>query len=194
MKFNPDEIKEATKKDFDTAWNEGKKYIINPGLNEKYPRVSLKYGKPHPVFDTIQRLREAYMRMGFEEFMNPIIIEDRDVHKQFGYEALAVLEATKSVANKIRQKSGLIHDGAELAQKAFSLGKTGKPVLAINTLSTETETGEQRGFVNLLVGLFGTFRNPTAHAEKIYYSLGPNARPRKNERIDRYLKIREIKI
>lgn len=92
MKFNPDEIKEATKRDFDAAWNEGKKYVPNPGINEKYPRKSLKYGKPHPVFDTIQRLRDAYMRMGFEEFMNPIIVEDRDIHKQFGYEALAVLD------------------------------------------------------------------------------------------------------
>ena len=35
MKFNPDEIKEATKKDFDAAWNEGKKYVPNPGINEK---------------------------------------------------------------------------------------------------------------------------------------------------------------
>jgi len=24
--------------------------------------------------------------------MNPIIVEDRDIHKQFGYEALAVLD------------------------------------------------------------------------------------------------------
>jgi len=92
MKFNPDEIKEATKADFDAAWNEGKKIVSNPGINEKFPRVSLKYGKPHPVFDTIQRLRDAYMRLGFEEYMNPIIVEDRDIHKQFGYEALAVLD------------------------------------------------------------------------------------------------------
>ncbi|KCZ70483.1 O-phosphoseryl-tRNA(Cys) synthetase [Candidatus Methanoperedens nitroreducens] len=92
MKFNPDEIKEATRADFDTAWNEGRKYISSPGVNEKYPRYALRYGKPHPVFDTIQRLREAYMRLGFEEVMNPIIVEDRDIHKQFGYEALAVLD------------------------------------------------------------------------------------------------------
>ncbi len=92
MKFNPDEIKESTKADFDAAWNNGKKYVAQPGINEQYPRVSLKYGKPHPVFDTIQRLRDAYMRLGFEEYMNPIIVEDRDIHKQFGYEALAVLD------------------------------------------------------------------------------------------------------
>lgn len=83
----------------------------------------------------------------------------------------AVLEATKSVANKIRRKSGLVSDGAELASAAFSLGKSGVPILAINALSTDTEKGEQRGFLNLLIGLFGTFRNPVAHAEKIYWPI-----------------------
>ena len=83
----------------------------------------------------------------------------------------SVLEATKSVANKIRDKSGLTGDGAQLATDAFSLGRTNTPVLAINSLQTETERGEQRGFANLLIGLFGTFRNPTAHAEKIYWTI-----------------------
>ena len=84
----------------------------------------------------------------------------------------AVLEATKSVASKIRTLSGLQNDGAELATHAFGLGKTCKPMLAINPLTTDTHKGEQRGFVNLLMGLFGTFRNPTAHAEKIYWPVG----------------------
>lgn len=83
----------------------------------------------------------------------------------------AVLEAAKSVADKIRVKSGLTRDGADLARDAFALGKRGKPVLAINPLSSDTEKGEQRGFMNLLIGLFGTFRNPPAHAPKIYWPI-----------------------
>jgi len=107
MKFNPDEIKELTKRDFDAAWNEGKKYVYSPGINEKYPRASLTYGKPHPVFDTIQRLREAYMKLGFEEFMNPIIVEDRDIHRQFGYEALAVLDRCFYIGGLPRPNVGI---------------------------------------------------------------------------------------
>ncbi len=107
MKFNPDEIKEAAKADFDTAWNEGKKYVSNPGINDKYPRFTLKYGKPHPVFDTVQRLREAYMRLGFEELMNPIIVEDRDIHRQFGYEALAVLDRCFYIGGLPRPNVGI---------------------------------------------------------------------------------------
>lgn len=83
-----------------------------------------------------------------------------------------VLEATKSVADKVRRLSGLTSDGADLFQAAFSLGQVGRPLLAINALHTDTERGEQKGFVNLLIGLFGVVRNPTAHAEKIYWPIG----------------------
>jgi uncharacterized protein (TIGR02391 family) len=83
----------------------------------------------------------------------------------------AVFEAMKSIAAKIRKVSGLTCDGAELVQQAFGLGKDCTPLLAINPLATETDKGEQRGFVNLLVGLFGTIRNPTAHNPKIEWDM-----------------------
>jgi len=84
----------------------------------------------------------------------------------------AVLEAAKSVADKIRSRTGLTSDGAKLANEALSLGESGQPHLAINTLQTDTEKSEQTGFMNLVVGLFGTFRNPTGHAPKIYWPIG----------------------
>ncbi len=113
MKFNPDEIKKATKNDFDSAWHEGKKYVSSHGINDEYPRTSLKYGTPHPVFDTVQRLREAYMRLGFEECMNPIIVEDRDIHRQFGYEALAVLDRCFYVGGLPRPNVGISDERIE---------------------------------------------------------------------------------
>lgn len=80
----------------------------------------------------------------------------------------AVFEATKSVAEKVRQRTGLAGDGAEIFQRAFG-GST--PLLAINSLRTETEQSEQRGFTSLLVGTFGTFRNVTGHAPKIHWPV-----------------------
>jgi uncharacterized protein (TIGR02391 family) len=80
----------------------------------------------------------------------------------------AVQEATKSVAAKIRERTGLTSDGADLVQQAFG-GQA--PKLRVNALRTDTEKGEQRGFVNLLVGMFGTFRNPTAHAARIEWPM-----------------------
>jgi len=80
----------------------------------------------------------------------------------------AVFEATKSVADKIRDRTGLSTDGAELVDVAFSVRN---PVLAINTLRSETEQSEQKGLANLLKGVFGTFRNVTAHAPKIKWPI-----------------------
>lgn len=82
----------------------------------------------------------------------------------------AVFEATKSVADKIREKSGLVGDGSLLIDQAFGLG-SGTPLLALNTLQTETEESEHKGIMNLLKGLFGTFRNTTAHAPKIKWKI-----------------------
>ena len=42
--------------------------------------------------------------------------------------------------------------------------------MAFNALSTEWERTEQTGLATLLKGLFGTFRNPTAHAPKILWA------------------------
>lgn len=81
----------------------------------------------------------------------------------------AVLEATKSVAEKIRFRTGLTVDGAELVDAAFG---SKNPLLQLNPLKNATEEAEQKGFVNLLKGLFGTFRNPTAHAAKIRWPIG----------------------
>ncbi len=80
----------------------------------------------------------------------------------------AVLEATKSVASKVRSMTGLSSDGSQLIDDAFG---GSNPILKINAFKTETEKSEQRGFTNLAKGLFGTFRNPTAHAPKIEWNL-----------------------
>lgn len=83
----------------------------------------------------------------------------------------AVLEATKSVAVKIRAKTGLTADGADLVTQALALGQHGTPLLAFNSLQTETEKSEQKGLVNVLIGMFGAFRNVTAHGAKIEWAI-----------------------
>lgn len=83
----------------------------------------------------------------------------------------AVFEATKSVADKIRAKSGLTGDGSELVDQAFGMGKAGLPFLAFNSLQSETERSEHKGLMNLMKGMFGAFRNVTAHAPKITWPI-----------------------
>lgn len=83
----------------------------------------------------------------------------------------SVFEAVKSIADTIRLKTGLCQDGGELIDIAFSIKN---PIIKINKLSNETEESEQKGFANLIKGVFGMFRNTTAHAPKIIWTINEN--------------------
>jgi uncharacterized protein (TIGR02391 family) len=138
--------------------------------------IGLEYkddGAFHKVIST-KSLSEAELRVN--KFQKAIV--DRKMHptmlKYCKTELLqenyfhAVLESVKGIASVIRERTGLISDGSDLIKEAF-LGP--EPKLKINSFETETEKSEQRGFGNLLIGIFGTFRNPTAHAAKIEWNL-----------------------
>ena len=79
----------------------------------------------------------------------------------------AILEITKSVAQRLRQKSGYSSDGGELVEDCFGLGKDKKPMLAFNMLQTESEISEHKGFGNFVKGFFSMYRNPKAHDPKL---------------------------
>lgn len=87
----------------------------------------------------------------------------------------AVLEATKSVAEKVRQLSGLTLDGSELVDEAFGMRdrdrRSRRPILALNTLRSISEQSEQRGMMHMMKGIFAVFRNPTAHELKARWAV-----------------------
>ncbi len=80
----------------------------------------------------------------------------------------AVLEASKSVADKLRSRAGVSGDGSPLVDATCSLGSG--PRIAFNSLATEWERSEQTGIGTLMKGLFSTFRNPAAHAPRVLWA------------------------
>ena len=78
----------------------------------------------------------------------------------------AVFEAAKSLAQRLRDMTGLPLDGAVLIDKCFA---ESQPLIWINALRTETERSEHKGFALLLKGAFAAIRNPTAHEPKILW-------------------------
>ena len=63
----------------------------------------------------------------------------------------AVFEATKGLAERIRQMTGLDLDGHRLVDTTLGLGGAG-PMVAFNSLRTDTERNEQNGLSNIPVG------------------------------------------
>lgn len=92
-------------------------------------------------------------------FCRPELLEGNYFH--------AVFEATKSVAQKLRDRTGLTSDGGTLVAEALGIqgGKT--PLLAWNTLATENEKNEHRGVALVISGVFAYFRNLPAHVPKV---------------------------
>jgi uncharacterized protein (TIGR02391 family) len=68
----------------------------------------------------------------------------------------------------MRVTTGLTDDGGTLGERVLG-GEP--PMLAINARSTASERSEQSGFANLVKGVFGMFRNPTAHEARIHWPM-----------------------
>ena len=62
--------------------------------------------------------------------------------------------------------SGVQADGAALVDRVFSIDR---PLLALNSLTSETERSQHKGFAALLKGCFAAVRNPLAHEPKILW-------------------------
>ena len=77
----------------------------------------------------------------------------------------AVLEATKSIAERLRSMTGLPSDGAQLADE--TLLPKNAPRVAVNGLANETDLSEQSGFASVVKGIMGMYRNPTAHIPRL---------------------------
>jgi uncharacterized protein (TIGR02391 family) len=143
-------------------------------LNTILAFSGLEYGKDGKfcVCNTAQTLDEAEgrarkLRTKFQgrrihpevlKYCRAELLQDKYFH--------AVFEATKGLAQRIRDLSGVQADGAALVDHVFSIDR---PVLAINSLRTETEKSEHKGFASLLKGCFGAVRNPPAHEPKILW-------------------------
>src|SRR5207302_3811978 len=74
------------------------------------------------------------------------------------------------VINETKAKTGLLLDGEPLMGRAFG-SERNPPVIRVNSLSTDEEKDEQKGFAFLFKGLVG-LRNSKAHSTGIEPAIG----------------------
>jgi len=101
------DIIKLARKDFEKAWVETGKLLKKTHHDLEYPRLRFKMGKSHILYDTIWRLRDAYLKLGFDEVVNPIFIDEEHIYKQFGPEAPAILDRCFYLAGLPRPDIGL---------------------------------------------------------------------------------------
>jgi len=79
-----------------------------------------------------------------------------------GIYSSAILDAVHFLTDTIREKAGLDGDGHSLIGQ--SLGGD-SPKIRINRFQTQTEKDEQKGFAELLRGIYSSIRNPRSHEQ-----------------------------
>lgn len=123
--------------------------------------------------DSVETVNDAHKRLlSFQNKLKMYEIHPRVL--EFCQEELfqenyfhAILEASKSVFQRVRDISELELDGSKLIQQALS---TKQPVILIkgNMLSSETDRSMYNGLKNLIETIVSLYRNPTAHSPKLY--------------------------
>lgn len=96
----------------------------------------------------------------FEQLIHPVIAEHSLQQYYDGYLKEAVFNSILAVFDLIRERTGLDEDGDKLIGKVFSLEN---PSLIFSNLDTVTGRDDQKGFMQILKGVYQGIRSPKAH-------------------------------
>lgn len=118
-------------------------------------------------FTEAQKRLQSFQDKLYMYEIHPLVLEfckEELFHENYFH---AILEASKSVFQRVRDISELELDGSKLIQQAFS---TKQPVILIkgNMLSSDTDRSLYNGLKNLIETIVSMYRNPTAHSPKLY--------------------------
>ncbi len=84
------------------------------------------------------------------------------VSKSYGaaHYSNAITDAIRCLFDVIREKAGVELDGAQLIGQAL---QGDNPILQLNKLQTQSDKDEQKGFQEILRGIYSGIRNPRSH-------------------------------
>ncbi len=105
-KLKPKEIlKRVEEEGFEKVWRESQ--LLLPKPVKKLELFTGEAGKSHPVFNLIEKMRQIFIKLGFIEVVNPIIVDEIEVYKQYGSEAPVILDRCYYLATLPRPDIGL---------------------------------------------------------------------------------------
>ena len=103
-RFHVKKIREEAEKNFEYAWLETAKLLKVKG---RFIGWLEGKGKTHPIMDLIFKIRNIFLSLGFEEVLNPSIVEDKEVYRQYGPEAPVILDRCFYLAGLPRPDIGI---------------------------------------------------------------------------------------
>ena len=116
--FDVASIRNTAKEDFTSTW------LSTASLLPRNTSIKLpEKGRLHPVRELMQRSREILAAKGFEEIENLTILPETDVTKEYGPEALVILDRAFYLAELPRPEIGVSAQRIQQVEKI-----TGRPV------------------------------------------------------------------
>lgn len=100
-------------------------------------------------------------KVGFENFLHPVVKKASLRHYTEGVDRNAVLDAMLALSDLLRERSGLSLDGKPLVTQALSLQS---PRLILSEISSESGQNDQKGFMEMISGAYIGIRNPKAQS------------------------------
>jgi O-phosphoseryl-tRNA synthetase len=106
MPFDIEKIIRESKVDYEKAWLDTRKLLKIEG---NYYNLEKKQ-KSHIINDFIFEARENMLSLGFEELILPMFIEDYEIYKQYGPEAVLILDRVFYLAGLPRPDIGISNE------------------------------------------------------------------------------------
>jgi len=143
-RLNPKDIRQRAEVDFGKTWVETGQLLEDNIKRKSQSLLKLEAGKPHLVFDIACILRTSFLSHGFTEVLNPVIVEEVEVFKQYGLEAPAILDRCYYLATLDRPDVGLGRNKVD-ELKALGVSLDEKKTSSLQTVLHRYKKGEIGG-------------------------------------------------
>jgi O-phosphoseryl-tRNA synthetase len=136
MPFDTEKIKRQAKQNYEKAWLETKDLLKVSG---NYFNLKNK-GNSHPVNDFISDARKKIIALGFEEVILPMFVEEEEIYKQYGPEAVLILDRLFYLAGLPRPDIGISKERIEKVKKIAP--DAANPMDVLKSIFRMYKTGE----------------------------------------------------
>jgi O-phosphoseryl-tRNA synthetase len=139
------EILRIKQKSFEAAWKYGGE-LLDDRSTYDLRRIAdaASPGKPHPLNDLIEKMRQRLLFLGFDEVINETIFPQEDVLKQWGPTGYAILDRCYYLAALPRPDVGLSSQ-KQAAIRSFDIDLPPEKVAALQLTLHKLKTGELEG-------------------------------------------------
>ena len=153
------------------GWEDLSSSLIEFSTTKGVGVVALTHIRGFVIPEIIDRIKkeaspaDSTLAVTFWDDIHPLIVTVSKQRFESGFYSDAVEAAYKEINDRVKSiykaATGKESDGAGLMTTALSINN---PTIKLNTLETESQKNQQKGYMQIFAGVMTAIRNPSAHA------------------------------